>query len=130
MTTILAATTTAADPQFLREYAETRRYLAGRPEKPKFSPDGKSVFFLRSAPKDSRQLLYEFDVATGETKELLTPDTLLQGASETLTAAEKARLERQRVSARGFTSYQLSSDGSKLLVVLSGKLYVVERSSK
>lgn len=126
--TILAAT--SADPQFLREYAETRRYLAGRPEKPKFSPDGKSVFFLRSAPKDSRQLLYEFDVATGKTTELLTPDSLLQGASETLTAAEKARLERQRVSARGFTSYQLSPDGSKLLVVLSGKLYLVERASK
>lgn len=126
--TILAAT--SADPQFLREFAETRRYLAGRPEKPKFSPDGKSVFFLRSAPKDSRQLLYEFDVATGETKELLTPDTLLQGASETLTAAEKARLERQRVSARGFTSYQLSPDGTRLLVVLSGKLYLVERAGK
>ncbi|MBE2254030.1 MAG: DPP IV N-terminal domain-containing protein [Myxococcus sp.] len=126
--TILAAT--SADPQFLREYAETRRYLAGRPEKPKFSPDGKSVFFLRSAPKDARQLLYEFDVATGETKELLTPDALLQGASETLTAAEKARLERQRVSARGFTSFQLSPDGSRLLVVLSGKLYVVERANQ
>jgi dipeptidyl-peptidase 4 len=125
--TLLAAT--VADPQFLREYAETRRYLAGRPEKPKFAPDGKSVFFLRSAAKDSRQLLYEFDVATGQTKELLTPDSLLKGASETLTAAEKARLERQRVSARGFTSYQLSPDGSKLLVVLSGKLYLVERAS-
>ncbi|MBL8919109.1 MAG: DPP IV N-terminal domain-containing protein [Myxococcaceae bacterium] len=126
--TLLAAT--VSDPQFLREYAETRRYLAGRPERPKFSPDGKSVFFLRSAPKDSRQLLYELDVATGKTSELLTPDSLLQGASETLTAAEKARLERQRVSARGFTSYQLSPDGSKLLVVLSGKLYLVERATK
>jgi dipeptidyl-peptidase 4 len=126
--TILAAT--SADPQFLREFAETRRYLAGRPEKPKFSPDGKSVFFLRSAPKDSRQLLYEFDVATGVTKELLTPDALLQGSSETLTAAEKARLERQRVSARGFTTYHLSADGSRLLVVLSGSLYVFERSTK
>ncbi len=124
--TILAAT--VADPQFLREFAETRRYLAGRPEKARFSPDGKSVFFLRSAAKDNRQLLYELDVATGATKELLTPEALLHGAAETLTAAEKARLERMRVSARGFTSYQLSPDGSKLLVVLSGKLYLVERA--
>ncbi|MCA2978057.1 MAG: DPP IV N-terminal domain-containing protein, partial [Myxococcaceae bacterium] len=122
-------TATVVDPQFLREFAETRRFLAGRPEKPRFSPDGKSVFFLRSAAKDARQLLYEVDVATGQTKELLTPDSLLKGASETLSAAEKARLERQRVSARGFTSYQLSPDGSRLLVVLSGRLYVVERAS-
>ncbi len=126
--TVLAAT--VSDPQFLREYAETRRYLAGRPERPRFSPDGKSVIFLRSAANDSRQLLYELELASGQTKELLSPESLLQGASETLTAAEKARLERQRVSARGFTSYQLSTDGSKLLVVLSGKLYVVERVSK
>lgn len=126
--TLLTATP-VTDGAFLREFAETRRYLSGRPVSVKVTPDGKSALFLRSGPKDNSQLLYELDLASGVTKELLTPAAVLNGASETLTAAEKARLERQRVSARGFTSYQLSGDGERLLVGLSGKLYVVERAS-
>ncbi len=114
---------------FLQEFAETRRYLSGRPVGAKLTPDGSAVLFLRSQPKDARQMLFEFDVKSGQTKELLTPEALLQGAAETLTAAEKARLERMRVSARGFTSFQLSADGKRLLVALSGKLYVVERAT-
>ncbi|MBK7863160.1 MAG: DPP IV N-terminal domain-containing protein [Archangiaceae bacterium] len=123
--TLLAAT---ANDNFLREFAETRRYLAGRPTNAQFTADSKSVLFLRSSPKDPRQLLYELDVASCQSRELLTPESLLQGASETLSVEEKARLERMRVTARGFTSYQLSRDGSKVLVVLSGKLYVYERA--
>jgi dipeptidyl-peptidase-4 len=127
--TMLVLSATVSDPQFLRAYAETRRFLAGRPERPRFTPDGKYILFLRSQAKDARQLLYEFEVATGETRELLSPDTLLKGAAETLSVEERARLERQRVSARGFTQFQIAPDGSRLLVVLSGKLYVVERAS-
>lgn len=127
MTLLAAAPIT--DAAFLREYAETRRYLAGRPASVRVTPDGTSALFLRSEAKDSRQMLFEVDLATGVTKPLLTPEAVLQGAAERLTAAEKARLERQRVSARGFTSYQLSADGARLLVTLSGKLYVVERAS-
>lgn len=125
----IAAATTISDAAFLREYAETRRYLAGRPVSVKVTPDGKSALFLRSKAKDAQQMLFELDLASGQEKELLTPDAVLRGASETLSVAERARLERQRVSARGFTSYQLSKDGSKLLVALSGKLYVIERAS-
>ena len=116
------------DVDFLHEYAQTRRYLSGRPVSVKVTPDGRSALFLRSGPKDSSQMLYELDLATQGTKVLLTPETVLNGASEQLSAAEKARLERQRVSARGFTSYQLSSDGARMLLGLSGKLYVVERA--
>ena len=114
---------------FLREYAETRRYLAGRPVSVKVTPDGKSALFLRSGAKDPRQTLFELELATGMVKEVLTPDAVLNGASESLSVAEKARLERMRVSARGFTSYQLSADGSKLLVGLSGKPWLVERAT-
>lgn len=116
------------DVAFLHEYAETRRYLSGRPVSVKVTPDGKSALFLRSEAKDAAQMLFELDLATKATKVLLTPQAVLAGASEQLSAAEKARLERQRVSARGFTSYQLSTDGARLLVGLSGKLYVVERA--
>ncbi len=128
MTLLTAAPVT--DVAFLQEFAQTRRYLSGRPVSLKVTPDGKTALFLRSEAKDPRQTLFELDLATGTTRELLTPEAVLQGASETLTAAEKARLERQRVSARGFTSYQLSSDGARLLVGLSGKLYLVERAGQ
>jgi dipeptidyl-peptidase 4 len=53
---------------------------------------------------------------------------LLQGAEEKLTAEERSRRERERQSLRGFTSFQLSKDGSKLLVALSSKLYVITRA--
>jgi dipeptidyl-peptidase-4 len=62
MATLMTATT-PIDTSFLREYAETRRYLAGRPASPKFTPDGKSVLFLRAQPKNPAQTLFELDVA-------------------------------------------------------------------
>ena len=124
--TLLAA---SADDSFLREFAETRRYLAGRPVGVQVTSDGRSALFLRASQKDPRQLLFELDLGSGQTRELLTGESLLKGAAETLSAEEKARLERMRVTARGFTSYSLSKDGARVLVVLSGRLYVVERKS-
>lgn len=115
------------DRAFLRDSAETRGYLLGRPSGIKLTPDGKSVLFLRSPPRSPALSLFEHAVETGETREVLTPDQILKGAEETLSAAEKARRERMRVSARGFTSFELSRDGRRLLVPLSGKLYAVER---
>jgi len=123
-----AMSQTAPDP-FLQLYAETRRFTAGTPVNPTPTPDGKEVLFLRSPPKSPVQTLFSFDVATGQTKELLTPAALLEGASQTLSPEEKARLERQRISARGFTHFSLSKDGAKVLVGLSGKLYVLDRQS-
>src|SRR3954453_23371012 len=115
------------DASFLRLYAETRGFMLGRPAKPKPTPDGKAVLFLRSEPKKPKMSLFEFDVATGKTKELLTPEALLKGAEEQLTPEEKARRERQRVSVGGFTDYQLSEDGRLILVPLGGKLYTYDR---
>src|SRR5919198_1100486 len=113
------------DTRYLRDHAETRGFTLGRPVKPKPTPDGKAVLFLRAQARVPRLRLYEFDVATGKTRELLTPEMVLKGAEEKLTAEEKARRERQRVSVGGFTSFQLSRDGARILVSLSGKLYVV-----
>ncbi|CAM3930220.1 S9 family peptidase [Corallococcus soli] len=114
---------------FLHQYAETRRFMNGRPAGARITPDEQSVLFLRTSPTSNVQVLYAFDVATGQARELLTPEALLKGAEETLTPEEKARRERMRVSARGFTSYNLSEDGTRLLVPLSGRLYVVDRAT-
>ncbi|HVE81909.1 MAG TPA: DPP IV N-terminal domain-containing protein, partial [Myxococcales bacterium] len=116
----------AAD-DLLRLYAETRHFRSGLPVSPKVARDGTAAFFLRSGPKSDVQSLFMTDVATGQTKEVLSPEQLLAGAREQLTAAERARLERQRISARGFTSFQLSRDGQKLVVTLGGRLYLVTR---
>jgi dipeptidyl-peptidase-4 len=133
---LFAAVTQAADPlpgkpldtSFLKEYAETRGYMLGRPQKPKISPDGKTVLFLRAEPKTPKMKLFEFDVTTGQTKELLSSEMLLKGGEENLTPEEKARRERQRVSIGGFTDYHLDKDGKNILVMLGGKLYVFDRA--
>lgn len=127
--TALRAADEEAGLKFFRDLAETRNFTLGRPTSPKITPDGKSVIFLRSAPRDPTLRLFEFDLAANRERELLTPAQLLGGAEERLSAEEKARRERQRQSAKGFTSYQMSADGARLLVTLSGKLYLVERAS-
>src|SRR5262245_135103 len=118
------------DASFLRLYSETRGFTLGRPVSPKPTPDGKYVLFLQSPGKDPKRSLYEFDLATGKTRELLTADRLLKGGEEKLTPEEKARRERMRVSAGGFADFHLSESGRYLLLPLSGKLFVFDRTAE
>lgn len=120
----------AVDTTYLRTLAQTRSFQLGRPMRPQPTPDGKAVLFLRSEPRSAKLSLFEFDIATGKTRELLTPEQLLKGAEEKLSPEEKAARERMRVSTAGFTSFQLSEDGSLILLTLSGRLYTVDRASK
>jgi dipeptidyl-peptidase-4 len=117
------------ETSFLRDLAETRAFLLGRPVKATPTPDGKAVLFLRGQARSSRLSLFEFDVAASRTRELLTPEQLLKGAEEKLSPEEKARRERQRVSVGGFAGFHLSPDGALILLSLSGKLYTVERAT-
>ena len=117
------------DTSFLKLYAETRGFLNGRPTKPKIAPDGKTVFFLRSEAKSGRQKLFAFDVATKEAKLLLAPETLLAGGDENLSLEEKARRERQRVTAGGFADYHPEPAGGRILVPHSGRLFVFDRGT-
>ena len=125
-----AAIESIADPGFLEDYAITRRFSAGHPTAIKIVPDGSAVLFLRSGPRDNVQNLYEFDTKTGEERVVLTAEHILQGAEEKLSPEERARRERMRQSARGIAGYQLSEDGAKILVPLSGRLFVIERASR
>jgi dipeptidyl-peptidase-4 len=125
-----AATQTLANTDFLERYAKTNRFRNGQPTAIKVAPDGSAVYFLRSQHADTRnQDLWIFDTATRSERVLLTAESLLAGAEENLTTEEIARRERARLSARGIASFQISKDGSKFLVPLSGNVYVVDRGS-
>src|SRR5919206_2012759 len=124
----MSASSPSADT-FLREYAETRRYMAGRPAGARLTADGAAALFLRSGPRSPVQALFETDLRTGATRELLDAAKLLAGAAQSLSKEERAALERQRVSARGFTRFELSRDGARIVLALSGRLYAVERAT-
>ena len=119
-----------ASVAFFRDLAETRNYTLGRPVSPRPTPDGAAVIFLRGGPRDPVLRLYELDVATGRETELVTPAQILGNAEEILSPEEKAHRERTRNSLRGFTEFDLSKDGSRLLVTLGGRLYVVNRADR
>ncbi len=124
-----SANTPDINLQFFRDLAETRNYTLGQPVSAEITPDNRTVIFLRSEPRDRSLQLFEFDIASGTERELLTPDQLLGDTNEKLSTEEKARRERARVSLRGFTKFDLSDDGTRILVTLSGKLYVIDRKS-
>jgi dipeptidyl-peptidase-4 len=115
-------------PEFLEQYAATRRFSNGLPTGAHITRAGDAVLFLRAAAGSFQRNLYEFEVATGNERVLATAAQLLGGAKETLSAAEKARRERMRLSAGGIATFDLSDDGSRVLVPLSEKLFVLERS--
>ncbi|MBI1826572.1 MAG: DPP IV N-terminal domain-containing protein [Planctomycetes bacterium] len=116
------------EDDFLERYALTRRFSAGQPTAIKIVANGDAVFFLRSGPRTFVQDLYVFDPKSGEEKLLLTADQILQGGKEELSVEEKARRERMRMASKGIVSYQLSRDGTRILVPLSGRLFVIERN--
>jgi len=124
-TSQLYAAEPSAASAFFRDLAETRDYSLGQPVSPKFTADGQTVVFLRGGARDPVLRLYAFDVVTSQVRELITPAQLLGRAEEKLSPEEKSRRERTRVSTRGFTAFQLSKDGSRLVVSLSGKLYLL-----
>ncbi len=117
-------------PGFMRLYAQTRGFNLGRPAAARPTPDGKTVLFLRALPNKPSLMLFAFDVATAQTRMLMTPEQLLNGAEETLSVEEKARRERMRITVGGFTSYELSEDGTFLLVPLSGRLFTLHLSNQ
>lgn len=95
--------------------------------KPKVAPDGSQVSFLRGKQADRNQLdLWTYDIASGQTRLLVDSKVVLPG-TETLSDAEKARRERQRIAAMtGIVDYQWSPDARTLLFPLGGELYLYD----
>jgi dipeptidyl-peptidase 4 len=117
------------DPQFLEQYTATLRFTLGTPQAIQVVPGGRAVLFLRSGPRSFVRDLYELDPQTGDERLLASAEQLLGGGEEHLSAEEKARRERARLAARGIASYALPDDGARVLVPLSGRLFVIERST-
>ncbi|WP_299345557.1 S9 family peptidase [uncultured Pseudoxanthomonas sp.] len=92
--------------------------------KPQVAPDGSRVTFLRGKDSDRNRLdLWEYDIASGQTRLLVDSSVVLPG-EEMLSDEEKARRERQRIAAlSGIVDYQWSPDGKALLFPLGGELY-------
>ena len=99
--------------------------------KPQVAPDGSRVTFLRGRQDDRNRLdLWEYDVASGQTRMLVDSQLVLPGG-ETLSDEEKARRERQRIAGlSGIVDYQWAPDSRRLLFPLGGELYLydLERS--
>ena len=95
--------------------------------KPAISPDGTRVTFLRGKDDDRFQLdLWEYDIASGETRRLVDSKVVLPG-EETLSDEEKARRERQRIAAfSGIVDYQWAPSSQALLFPLGGELYLYD----
>jgi dipeptidyl-peptidase 4 len=95
---------------------------------PRISPDGRLVAYLKGAADNKdRQDLWAYDLTTRRHRLLIDARTLLPPGSETLSAEEAARRERQRSSAlSGIVEYAFSSDSRRLLVPLGGDLYVYD----
>jgi dipeptidyl-peptidase-4 len=117
-----------ADEAFIRQFAATYGFRLGAPGDVAIAPDG-DVLFVRTGPRSFVGDLHERDAKTGEVTRVLDAETLLGGGEETLSAEEKARRERLRKATRGIGGFELSRDGSRLLVPLSDRLFLVERAS-
>lgn len=114
------------DKDAIHALAITRTYQLGTPRRATVTPDGLGVLFLQSPPRDAKQSLYKLDLRTGETRVLVTPETLTHG-SEALSPQERARRERMRITAAGITSFEVTSDSLNVLIPLAGKLFVFDR---
>lgn len=116
------------DRDFVRRLALTKNFTLGAPVLPTPAPDGKSVLFLRSGARDRKQSLFELDIGTRAVRAIASPDAVLAGP-ETLSPEERARRERMRVTTSGFTSFEISRDGTHVLLTLSGRVFVLTRAT-
>jgi len=113
-----------------RQLARTRRFTLGAPGQATVSPDGGTVFFLRTrAGDDPVSCLWAVNCANGEERLLADPLSLLAGAAEQLSPEERTRRERARELSSGIVAYAADSACELLAFALSGQLWTVRPTS-
>ncbi|MGC0206046.1 prolyl oligopeptidase family serine peptidase [Streptomyces levis] len=118
--------TTEAD-SFPRRHARTQRFTLGAPRSFTVAPDGSRVVFLRSGSGTDRAAsLWVLDTEGGEERVAADPRALLGGASEDLSAEERARRERSREGGAGIVGYATDTAVALASFALSGRLFTAE----
>ncbi|MER6060412.1 prolyl oligopeptidase family serine peptidase [Streptomyces sp. NPDC001792] len=118
--------TTESD-SFPRRHARTQRFTLGAPRAFTVAPDGARVAFLRSGSgTDRANSLWVMDLPEGAERLAADPGALLGGASEELSAEERARRERSREGGAGIVGYATDSALELASFALSGRLFTAE----
>src|ERR1700735_269596 len=101
--------------------AATRNFSLGRPTHAVPTPDGKSVLYLRSGPRDTKLGLFEYDLDAQGERALAKPDA----GPANLSVEEKARREHALMTLTGITDFALSHDGKTVLVSQADELSTI-----
>ncbi|MGV9221785.1 prolyl oligopeptidase family serine peptidase [Streptomyces albogriseolus] len=118
--------TTETD-SFPRRHARTLRFTLGAPRSFSVAPDGSRVVFLRSGSgTDRANALWVLDTDGGGERVAADPRALLGGASERLSAEERARRERSREGGAGIVGYATDAAVELAAFALSGRLFTAE----
>lgn len=106
--------------------ARTARFTLGIPRNVAVSPDGGTVWFVRTDSGTSRTgRLWALDVASGREHVVVDPDALLGDADEELSPEERSRRERSREQAGGVVGFTVDHTGRWASLALSGRAYAV-----
>ncbi|MGW2820546.1 prolyl oligopeptidase family serine peptidase [Streptomyces sp. NPDC001443] len=118
---------TTEPDSFPRRHARTQRFTLGAPRSSTVAPDGARVVFLRSGSgTDRANSLWVLDVPEGRERVAADPRALLGGASEHLSAEERARRERSREGSAGIVGYATDTAVELASFALSGRLFTAE----
>nr|WP_243395855.1 DPP IV N-terminal domain-containing protein [Sphingomonas oleivorans] len=122
--TMLTATTAAAEPLTLERVFASPSLSGPTPRSPKLSPDGSLATLLRNRADDrDRYDLWAVDTVTGAARMLV--DSAKVGSGAEVSEAEKMRRERARIGGtKGITAYDWAPDGKSMLVPIDGDLYL------
>jgi len=118
VTTAQATTLQATPTTCYADLAATRNFTLGLPTHATPTPDGQSILFLRSAPRDTTLHLFQTTLKTSTTTELARPSA----TPEHLSTQEKARRERARQSLTGITDIAIAPNGQFALATQGGTL--------
>lgn len=118
---------TTEPDSFPRRHARTQRFTLGAPRAFTVAPDGSRVAFLRSGSgADRANSLWVLDLPEGGERLAADPGALLGGASEELSAQERARRERSREGGAGIVGYATDATVELASFALSGRLFTAE----